>query len=320
VFLGHGFVAFALVAFAAHALGWDREHALAAALVAGAFGLAPDVDILYAPVGVLGANGMFAAAAGFWQAGNVVHRAVTHSLVVAPVAALVAGLWVRGRRNRRPALAGLALAGCGGLVAVALAVSGPLGAVVMAAFGAACLGLAEVARRRLSAGTVAAVALAGLATHPFGDLFTGEPPAMLYPLDLTVFAARPEPFVDPTLNLLAPLFFELAAAWLAVVAYLRLDGFSLRRFVREHLHGRAGLGAGFAAVALLLPPPTLSVSYHFVFPLLGVGLLLALPLPRVDASTVADLRAYPPRAAATGLGSVTLAVVAYTAAYLVIVG
>lgn len=318
MFVGHGFVAFALVALAGRALGWERERTLAAALAAGAFGLAPDVDILYAPVGMLGADGVFAAASGFWAAGNVVHRAVTHSLVVAPAAALLAGLWAVGRRSDRPALAGVSLAGGAGLVALALAASGALGGVVMAAFVAAVLAIAEIASDRLSARTVAAAGLAGLLTHPFGDLLTGEPPALLYPLDVAVVAARPAPFADPTLNLLVPLFLELATAWLAIVAYLRLDGFSVRAFAREHLHGRAGLGVGFGATALLFPPPTLSVSYHFVFPLLGLGLLLALPLPRVDASTVADLRGHPPRAAVTGLAAVTFAALAYTAAYLVV--
>lgn len=313
MFVGHGMVAFALVAAAARALGWPRERALAAAVAAGAFGLAPDVDMLYAPVGMMGAASAMDAATGFWATGNVVHRAITHSLIVAPIAALAAGLWTRAGRVAHC----LAIATAVGLVLVAGVVSGILGGVVMGAFVLATLGIAEAARRReLGPRTVGAAALAGFTTHPFGDVLTGTPPAFLYPFDATLVATRPELFADPTLNLLAPLFLELATLWLALLAYARLNGFSLRGFAVRHLRGRAVAAAGFGASALLVPAPTLELSYYFVFPLVGIGLLLAVPVPLLDVAARGDLKGHPPRAAATGLVALTLAALAYTGVYL----
>lgn len=301
MFIGHGLLAFALVAFAAHALGWPRDRALTLAVAAGAFGLAPDVDMLYAPAGVIGASGVFDAAGDFWATGNLVHRAVTHSLVVAVGA--TAALWTYGRARAAGVLGG------GGLVAWAYLASGGLAAAVMLVFlatvftiagGALHAGRAAGLRER----HVLAAALFGIASHPFGDLLTGEPPALLYPLDVTLVAARPALFVDPTLNLLAPLFVELATAWLALAAYLRLHE---RRLLPE-VSGRALLGTGYASAVLLMPPPTLEVSYHFVFSILGLGVVTSTPRMRA-------LRR-PLRAVATGLAAVTLAALAYTGAYL----
>lgn len=314
MFVGHGLVAFAIVAFVTHALGWDRERALTAALVAGAFGLAPDVDILYAPVGLLGAETVMGAAEGFWSTGNIVHRAVTHSLIVASVTALAVWLVALGGKRRLTAVLPGAV-----LVAAASLVSGALGGAVMTAFLVVVAVITAVATRYgLDARTVAATAVVGLASHPFGDLLTGEPPALLYPFDVTLVAARPAVFADPTLNLLAPLFVELTTFWLALVAYARLGGFSVRGYVRRHLRGRAGMAAVFGASALLLPAPTLETSYYFVLLLVGLGIALATPLPRVDARTRSDLRKHPPRAVATGLAAVTLAAIAYTVVYLTV--
>lgn len=306
--MGHGLLAFALAAAAAHLAGWPRERALVVGAVAGGFALAPDVDMLYAPMGLLGTGGVFDAAAGFWTAGNQIHRAVTHSLVVGSVLAAAAGAWAtRGRFGRL--LAGLAVAG---VVTVAAATSGVLAAGVLIVLGAAVLGLAAAGRRYgLAPRTVGLAAGLGLCSHPFGDLLTGTPPAFLYPLDATLVGARPAAFGDPTLNLLAPLYLELATMWLAIGVFLWIHDARLG----DHLAGRASLGVGFAGAAVLLPAPTLEVSYHFVFPLLAVGAVLSTPLPGVEVRSLADLRDQPLRTATTGLAAVTLAALAYTVAY-----
>jgi len=311
VFVGHGLVAFALAAVAARSLGWSRERALSFGLLAGLFGLAPDVDIVYAVAGLTGAQTAMGAATGFWSASAEVHRVVTHSFVVAAVAAVAAGGLAGGRRSHR--LAGGLLLGT--LVVVAGAVTGALAAGVMAVFVAVVAALALGARRvGITPRGVAAAAAVGLGSHPPGDLLTGSPPTMLYPLDIELVAARPTVFADPTLNLLAPLYLELATGWLAVVAYLWLaDGLPA---IREQLRGRAALGLGFGGAALFVPPPTLEVSYHFVFPLVGLGAAAATPLPGVEVRSLADLRDQPLSVAVTALAAVSLGALAYTVAYL----
>jgi len=324
MFIGHGLVAFALVTLLGHSLGWSRERALRLGALAAVFATAPDIDMLYAPAGLLGGvSGAFEAADAFWQTGNVVHRTVTHSLVVGAIAAVALGLLAAGYRatDATHRLAGTVL-GAGlvaGLVAVTVAVTGGLAGIIMALFVLAGAGVAAVATRRgISPRLVGATALVGFCSHPFGDLFTGAPPAMFYPLDVTLFAERVALSADPTFHLLGAFAVELATFWLAAVVLLRLYD---RQF-REFVHPRAVVGAGYAAAALALPAPTLSASSHFVFTILPVASVGFVQGKALAARSRARLPWVRPRlsdwptALGTGLTAVTIAAVCYTLVYL----
>ncbi|WP_247009328.1 metal-dependent hydrolase [Halorientalis litorea] len=329
MFVGHGLLAFALVALGCRALGWSRERTLTVAVLAFAFGTLPDVDIAYAPVGLLGGvTGAFDAAEAFWQTGNLVHRAMTHSLPVALLAALAFALWsVRSRtetfgRTRRRGAALLAVGLLAGLVAVATAVTGGLAGVVLALFSAVGLAVTTLAARRgVGPVTVWATALFGLLSHPFGDMLTGEPPVLLYPFETTVVAERVVLHPDPTLHLLGAFAVELATVWLAVYAALSLSD----RRLRDHVRPRAAVGFGYAAAAVALPAPTLAASYQFVFSVLALGMVGPVRAARHDRRRfqTALLSRRPartdlPTAVVTGLTAVTLGAVGYTMAYLVV--
>jgi hypothetical protein len=316
MFVGHAALAFALVAGVAIARGWSAERALAFGIVAGAFAALPDVDMLYAIVGVAGAAGSdaLAVAGAFWSTGNVVHRAVTHSLVLAPPVALLAALQaIDGRFGRALSVALVVL-----LVSLVAVVGGTLAALITLPFvlGAAVVGAVAAQHAHLTATQVFVVALVGLVTHPFGDLFTGEPPAMLYPLDAALVTERVALAADPTVHLLAAFGVELATVWAAVAVVCIATGLRPTTAVSP----RATLGAGYAASVLLIPAPTLDLSYPFVFSVLGVGLLGVLPRVRL----VGDPRGptvEPPDwlgAALTGLSAITVAWLAYAAAYVVV--
>lgn len=313
MFVGHFLLAFALVAWGADRLGVGRDRALALGGVAGAFAAVPDVDIAYALVGPLGAaGGPLARAEAFWSAGNLVHRGVTHSLVVAVPTALAAGLWARATPASRSLSAGIVLAVAGST----LALDGALTGAVALLFGAAALSVSGGARRYagLQGRTVGALAFVGLASHPFGDLLTGEPPAMLYPFDAALVGERIALSADPTLHLLGAFGAELATAWAALFVLLSLYGVGLRGLVAN----RAGAGAGYAGAAFLLPAPTLELSYPFVFSVLAVGLFGALSKsrPRFGRGTVRLPDGS--SAAATGLAALTLAWAAYGVVYLAV--
>ncbi|MFB6220385.1 MAG: metal-dependent hydrolase, partial [Halolamina sp.] len=313
MFVGHALLAFALVGGAA-ALLRDRGAALRLGLIAAAFATVPDVDMSYALVGLAGVNGGALAAAGaFWETSTLVHRAVTHSVLLAPFVAAVAGAWVLGR-HRESATAVAA----GGSVAVALVVaatltSGLLGGGVMVTFLAAAVAVAEAVVRfsALSARATFAAALGGLASHPFGDLVTGQPPALLYPLDTVVFAERVTLNADPTLHLLGAFAIELGAIWAGVFVLLWL----LNRPLLASIDFRAVAGAGYALAALAIPAPTLEVSYQFVFSVLAVGAVGIVPRPRFP---IRFERPNVENAVLTGLAAVTVAGVAYTLAYVLL--
>ena len=315
MFIGHGLLAFAVVTGLASIAGWNAERALAVGLLAGAFGLAPDVDILYAPVGLLGVDGLVEAETAFWAAGNAVHRGVTHSLLVGGAAAAAAGLWAAGTRPARALAAAIAA----GIIAVG-AGDGLLAAVIMAAFVATVFAIGSVGTRRaIAARHVGAAAAVGLLSHPFGDLFTGGPPAFLYPLDVTLVATRVVLHPDPTVHLLAAFGLEVATMWAAAVVYLHATDRRMVDYVSPH----ATLGLAFAGAALLLPPPSLDAPYRFVFGALGVGAVSGIGTHprnwRRLLTTDPDGRPLTALGATlTALAALTAALVGYGALYLML--
>lgn len=302
MFLGHALLAAGLVALVVRARGGSRERVLSVAAVAGLFATAPDVDIVYALPALTAAEGFMGAPDAFWSASTEVHRGVTHSLLLAIPAAIVVTLssrsvWLAG---------GLGL----GLSLGILATAGILPMTIFAAFLLLGGGIAAVATRvDLSERTILGTALVAFLTHPFGDLLTGTPPPLLFPIETVIIDGRIAPFADPTLNLLLAFGVELGVLWFGLWALARSADVALR----PALNRRAVLGSTVALAALVLTPPTMAASAHFVLPALAVGLVGALPgsvPPRVRVGALPAL--------VTGLAAVTVGVSAYTIAYLVV--
>ncbi|WP_226482872.1 metal-dependent hydrolase [Natrinema amylolyticum] len=327
MFIGHGLLAFAVAAFVADWRGWEARRALLVGAVAGAFATIPDIDVAYALVGLLewqAADGAMGAPTAFWDASRDVHRSVTHSLVVGALAAPAFGaLAARSGSNR--ARFGRAAAICllAALVAIAFVWDGPIAALVMSLFAASGLLVARAAARAstLSPVAVAIAALWGLWSHPWGDLLTGSPPDWFFPFPSPVLESRLVLHSDPTLHLLGAFGIELATIWLALAVVCRLTDRSIPATVNR----RAGIGAAYGIAALAVTPPTLAVSYHFVFSILGVGILCGVVR---EASSLRRPRAgYPGppspdsvlEVALTTLATVTVALAAYATVYQLLV-
>jgi len=224
------------------------------------------------------------------------------------LAAAAFALWYR----RGTVSSALGLCGFVIIVAITTVTSGPLAGAVVAAMTLSGLLILVLARRfGLSAAGVFATASVGLLSHPLGDLFTGEPPALLYPFDVTLVGERIALSADPTLHLLGAFAIELSIIWLALIVYYRLTD----RRVRSSIDRKAALGVGYAAAAVTLPAPTLDVSYHFVFSILVFGIIGATQrgLLRRRGRGFAWLRAF-----ATGLTAITVAAAAYLVTYVVL--
>ncbi|WP_210425028.1 metal-dependent hydrolase [Halorussus halobius] len=316
--VGHAMVAFAL-GTAVAARRWPAERALAFGVVAGAFATIPDVDMLYAAFGLaqLDPTGARAFPELFWETSNVVHRSITHSLVVGPIAA-VGFAWAASNRGRMAAALVLS-----GLVALAFLASDLLGGAVMLAFLLAGVAVSLAADRwtDLGARDLLVAGLLGLLSHPFGDVFTGAPPRLFYPLDEWLpggVAANPGMLADrvvlsadPTLNLLAVFGVELATIWFAGLVYLHVTD----RGVFAHLDARAAVGVAYAIAVVAMPAPTLQVSYHFVFTILALAIVGVAPRllpsrPLLSAEWHETITW-----GMTGLGAVSIAAVSYALAY-----
>ncbi|WP_306059890.1 metal-dependent hydrolase [Natronococcus wangiae] len=273
MFVGHALLAFALVVLFTDWRNWPTRRAVTLGLVAGAFAALPDIDVAYALVAVDGERLLGSVdPTAFWDATRDVHRSMTHSLVVALATGPAFGfLTARGTgKHARSAQALAAVVLCA-IVGGALVTSGPFGGIVMGVFALVGAGLATLIRRRteLSPRIVALAATVGLVTHPWGDLTTGRPPLLTYPFESGLVGERVVLHGDPTIHLLGAFALELAVVWLAVLAVARATDRSLWRLSDRS----AAVGTVYGVLAIVMAPPTLSVSYHFVFSLLSVGAL-----------------------------------------------
>ncbi len=335
MFVGHALLAFAAVALVADWYGYRGRRAVALGCMAGAFAAIPDVDVAYAAFALdVGQVAAAADAEMFWAATNEVHRTITHSLVIAVVAPPAFGLWAwRGEGSRAGRIGALAVVL--GLVGVAHAVTGASGTLVMALFGLAGLAVATVAATMgIRPRTVAALAAVGLLSHPWGDLVTGGPPALFYPFTPDVVGERVLLHADPTLHLLGAFAIELAAIWLAAWAIVRATDLTWSGLIDR----RSLVGVAYGPAALVLAPPTLAVSYHFVFSIIPIGIVcgglsggmsgrmvgpglgLRRGWPRIPRS-VSDRSAHDMLGMVlTGLTGITVALLSYATVYLLIGG
>ena len=323
MFVGHEFLAFALVAGAASLAGRDRQTTLWLGAVAGAAAVLPDLDLL---VGVLSYVRQLGGEAvlsvnGFWSVSNVVHRRVTHPLAVAgPAAVGVAAsgavwrAWTDGTPGRGVVAAAVSALAVVPAFLLGDGVGGPRGLFVAGVFtvGVGCVGIAAARWTGLSAGERLAAAAGGLLLHPWGDVLLSTPPPLFAPTDAQLLGERIVFAADPTLNLLAITFVEVATVWLGAAVYARVADRSLRRAVAP----RAAVGVGYVAAVVSLPRPTMVDAHWLGFSIAPLA-LVGLPSLRGSGRSSADRRL---RTLATGLATITVAAVAYLVGYLLVGG
>ncbi|MDY6768899.1 MAG: metal-dependent hydrolase [Candidatus Nanohaloarchaea archaeon] len=310
MFIGHAFLAFTLVAAVAARRGSDTAAAVRLGTIAALFSLLPDIDIIHTwtALGTLLGAGITGFPGAFWEASRAAHRGLSHSVVTGLVGAAAFTVY---HRMRRPAVAAAVIAG---LTGMAYAVGGTISAGVAVVFAVAGLGLTAAVQRRMPTRQTAffAAAATGLIVHPFTDLFTGSPPAILAPFPVTLFPQRIVLWPEPTVNLVAVFLLEIGLILTGVLTYLYLTGRPPTRFI----HPAAGIGVLFVAVAPVLRPPTVTVSYQFVYAILAVGLLAgAVSAGLWDASQETGRKEQLFAALLTGPVAVILGSIAYVAGY-----
>lgn len=323
MYVGHALLAFVAAAVVAGHGAPGRSQALTVGLLAACFAVLPDVDAVHTLYAVVQARpeAVFPTPANVWtpEAWQM-HRALTHSLVVGGVTSVGAGALALAARWRPDARAGslvaafVATCAFAGVLVTGATTDGlaGLGTAVLYVVGAAAL-VTWAVRRHVTPGWTWASAAIGLLTHPFGDLFMGRPPAVLYPLTavppLPKLALAPE----PTVNLVGLFGLEVALAWGALATVASVRGWRLR----DALAPRAGLAVGFAGAALVIQPPTLRIAYHFALGTIGTGLVLGVAAPAVRGRLgPGDVRIRRRTGVVTSLAAVSLALVAYLLAYL----
>jgi hypothetical protein len=186
----------------------------------------------------------------------------------------------------------------------------------------------------LSPTALTAAAGVGFLTHPFGDVFLAAPPPLFSPFGPPLLTERVVLAVDPTLNLLGILCVEVATVWAGLAVFSRVTADRLGGVrLRGAVDARAVFGLGYAPAAFFLPRPTIADAHVLGFTIVPLAAVVALwvgqsararsqradaeatgladrsALARVDAAYVAVV---------AGLTTLTLAALAYGAAYLLV--
>ncbi|WP_255193887.1 metal-dependent hydrolase [Natronobeatus ordinarius] len=322
MYLGHALLAFALAAPVARWAGLERRRALLVGVVAGVYGMVPDIDMWHTVyvIARAGPTNVFPTTEYVWPESWIVHRTLTHSLLTGGLAVLVVFGFSDAYRRRTttplwsaalPAIGSMLLIGL--LVAVALSTDELLGLVTMGLFLGASLAVAWWALRRgLTPLEVSGAAAVGILSHPFGDVWMGHPPAFLYPLSSEPPIDRLYFSAEPTYNLLVAFGIEVTLGIVAALVAVRLTG----RTVRETMHPVALAGFGYAGAVSFVPPPTFQLAYGFAAGVVAVGSILGAV---ATVHRVPNLHARPRDAIAvwgvTALVAACCCLLGYAAAY-----
>lgn len=268
--IGHAAAAFAIIGGLATVHSRTQSETLALAITAAVFATLPDIDVLYPLYLIVVTDGLSlqVPATAFWTTINAFHRRVTHSFVIhAVIAAELGALAVLLAPPRSQAIqwrtitVGSAILSGATIGSLVLRES-ITGAVMFSilALTAAIIFLTIVRYTSVSPYILAVIAVVSLVSHPVGDLFTGTPPPLFYPLLPTVAPTRISLVADPTLNLLGVFLIEVALLGAAVIVYCQLTGQTVTRWRTP------AFIAGFTAAVLstMFPPPTLDAAYYFV--------------------------------------------------------
>lgn len=316
MYLGHSLLAFAVVGLAGWVLDLDARRALLVAVLAGAFGFLPDVDMWRTLLVFLreGPRGVFPTEEHLFVHSWVVHRTLTHSLVVGSVAAAATGLVVLARERSvapdRAVANGLLAVVVVGLLASSWRAAGVVSLVTMGLFLAAAIAVAHVGFERGARTTeVTAAAGVGFLTHPLGDLWMGRPPAFLYPLSTEPPIGRVRFSTDPVLHFVAAIGVEVALLWACLFVVAMLTDRQLRAFLSPLAAG----GLLYAAALGVVLPPTFTEAYQFVTGLFALSLLVVIGVLWTDRRAARGGTVV--RASVSGVVAFTLALASYAVAY-----
>lgn len=254
VIIGHLAVAFILVSISyLFASKKSNEAILVIASIAAVFSLVPDIDILL-PLAI-SSNSITspeAVVSNFWAASTQYHRGVTHSLLTTLSGSIFAvGSFYRDSVSKLFFSFSIVISLIGAVFSAQL--------FVLGIFWLSVVTISIFIRRNtsLSLRDIAVSSSIGLLSHPFGDIFTGEPPAFLYPFNLSFIETRVTFASEPTTHFFILFFIELALSLAAIAIFYKLK-----------------YGVAFRPIGI-------KPASSFI---LAIPFLFFLPLPTVDSN------------------------------------
>lgn len=262
---GHAALGFLIAALAAYHLDVEPDKCLVIGFFAAAFAALPDIDLVFASGEILtifssGSEGFINT---FWSASESFHRGITHNLLALLVSS-VAFAYYREKNDLKTAMLMLSLLSVFGLI-----LNNLMSFMIMVVFSLAGILITYLSVDYIEKNGFRLALFTGLLSHPFGDVFTGVPPDFFFPLGLNLLESRIVLNQDPVLNLISILLLELLILFLAVLTAIMLKEEDLR----SHLTPAPLLGMIYIPLYFIVPEPTLSSAYIFVFLAVSLGFI-----------------------------------------------
>lgn len=276
--IGHGPLAFALVALALLVTtSFSKRKILYLAAIAGIASILPDIDVLFPLISLVTVDtlSITALTEQFWTVSGERHRLATHSLIVFGTATLIA--YAQMYLNPTHQKYSIAIS----LILIFLA---PLTLPVQLLFGTTLITVHTLTKYKPTTTKIHETALAfafGAFIHPFGDMFTGTPPTILYPFTGVLELSR-WTIADPTLHFALIFTLEIGSLIAALFLIAHLTEIDLLTYtdVRPKPHHTLVSTVALAIVLFAIgtnTTPTVDSATTFVLPLVGATTLAATP-------------------------------------------
>lgn len=276
--IGHGPLAFALVALVLLVTtSFSKRKILYLAAIAGIASILPDVDVLFPLISLLSVDtlSITVLTEQFWAVSGERHRLATHSLIVFGTATLIA----YAQMYIKPTYQKYSIALSSILIFIL-----PLALPVQLLFGTTLVTVYTLTKYKPKTTKIHEPALAfafGAFLHPFGDMFTGTPPAFLYPFTDILQLSR-WTIADPTLHFILIFTLEIGSLIAALSLIAHLTDFDILTYtdVRPKPHQTLVSAIALATALFVIgtnTTPTVDSATTFVLPLVGATTIAATP-------------------------------------------
>lgn len=276
--IGHGPLAFALVAaLLLVTTNFSNKKILYLATIAGIASILPDIDVLFPLISLLSVDTLSITALTdqFWTVSGERHRLATHSLIVFGTAIILAftQLYFKPTYQKYTiAISTITIF----LVPLTLPVQLLLTITILTVYT-----LHNYQPQTTQTHETALAFAFGAFIHPFGDMFTGTPPAFLYPFTDIINLSR-WTLADPTLHFTLIFTLEIGSLIAALYLIAHLTEIDILTYTDVRPKPHHTLISTLALIIVLFAigtntTPTVDSATPFVLPLVGTLSLAATP-------------------------------------------
>lgn len=285
--IGHGPVAFILLFVGLTYFSELPKSKITTIALVGCFAaILPDIDIVFPLVSVLSLSTLSVEqiSTQFWASSEIYHRAATHSIIILWSLLGIAGLslFLQEYVSKNTIVAILGITVCFTIALLFLPIGLPI-KILLVTIVLAVNTAYTYTNEILSKQELVATFSVGFFIHPFGDMFTGTPPEVFYPLTPPITLTRVT-FVEPTLHFILVFLVEVGSI-LGLLYILHRTEYKTRIPQNISNPSTYTIGSGivsglliFVCTSGLTISPTVDTAPLFVLLVISCASVICIPL------------------------------------------